>query len=440
MSRVVVIGLDGFEPSLAFTRYAAELPVLASLATKTRLESCAPPITVPAWACMVTGVDPGMLGLYGFHDRSAWDYRSRRLASSHALTQPPLWDLVNRAGLRARIIGVPPSYPAQPLEGALISCFLTPDTDGVFTHPESVRAEVARHGYVFDTPEFRVPEHAKAELKHDIEHMIERRFALARDWLARDDWDLFMMVEMGTDRAHHAFMRYADPAHPRHEPGHAMEHAILDIYRRVDAELERTLALLRPDDRLLVLSDHGAISMHGGFCINDWLHANGFLKLVDEARGKFTPELVDWTRTYAWADAGYVGRIHINQRGREPQGVVEEHEVPMLIDAICNTGSPVPLHFDEPVDIYGATNGFAPALQVEAQELQLRCLSSVGHASFVVPTNDVGPDDANHGRYGVLMSNQPLDGDGASLYDIAPTICEWLGVAPPPTFIGRSLL
>jgi len=29
-----------------------------------------------------------------------------------------------------------------------------------------------------------------------------------------------MMVEIGLDRLHHAFWRFLDPAHPRHEPGH----------------------------------------------------------------------------------------------------------------------------------------------------------------------------------------------------------------------------
>ncbi|HSI05142.1 MAG TPA: alkaline phosphatase family protein, partial [Myxococcota bacterium] len=405
LSRVVVIGLDGLEPSLALTRFAGELPVLQSLVTKARLASCEPPITVPAWACMVTGVDPGMLGLYGFHDRSAWDYRSRRLASSHALTEPPLWALANRAGLRARIIGVPPTYPAPALDGALISCFLTPDEEAIFTHPESLGPEVRRHGYVFDTPEFRVAEDAKADLKVDIERMIERRFALAREWLRKDDWDLFMMVEMGSDRAHHAFWRYLDPAHPEHIPGHALASAIRDIYRRIDQELGRALELLRPDDRLLVVSDHGACGMYGGFAINDWLAANGFLTLVPEARGRFSPELVDWSRTTAWADGGYVGRIHINQRGREPQGIVGAEAVPGVLEAIRSTPAPTALRFAAPSAIYRATHGHAPALQVEASDLHVRCLASVGHDSLLVASNDTGPDDANHGRNGVVLSN-----------------------------------
>ncbi len=388
---------------------------------------------------MVTGVDPGMLGLYGFHDRSAWDYRSRRLASSLALTAPPLWALANRAGLRARIIGVPPTYPAPALDGALISCFLTPDDEAIFTHPESLSDDIRRHGYVFDTPEFRVTEDAKANLLADILGMVERRFALARQWLAKDDWDLFMMVEMGSDRAHHAFWRYLDSEHPAHVAGHGLENAILEVYRALDRELERLFSLLRSDDRLLVVSDHGACGMYGGFAINDWLATHGFLSLRPGARGSFTPEQVDWSHTSAWADGGYVGRIHVNQRGREPQGIVAEADVAALLAAISMTPAPVKLRFAAPSAIYNATRGFAPALQVEASDLHVRCLGSLGHPTLMVASNDTGPDDANHDRYGVLMSNHRIEGDGATLYDIAPTVLEWLGVAAPGGLVGRKL-
>jgi predicted AlkP superfamily phosphohydrolase/phosphomutase len=70
--KVAVIGLDCAEPSLVFDRWAADLPNLRRLADSGlsgRLESCMPPITVPAWSCMASGKDPGTLGVYGFRNR-----------------------------------------------------------------------------------------------------------------------------------------------------------------------------------------------------------------------------------------------------------------------------------------------------------------------------------------------------------------------------------
>ena len=51
-----------------------ELPNLGGLidaGTWGPLRSVDPPITVPAWSCMMTGRDPGELGIYGFRNRSA---------------------------------------------------------------------------------------------------------------------------------------------------------------------------------------------------------------------------------------------------------------------------------------------------------------------------------------------------------------------------------
>jgi predicted AlkP superfamily phosphohydrolase/phosphomutase len=402
----VVIGLDGLEPSLV-DRFA--MPNLRALGRIQRLASCNPPITVPAWACMVTGADPGELGLYGFHDRSAWDYTSRRLASSLAFDQPTLWELATRAGLRSRIIGVPPSYPARPLNGALVTCFLTPDDAEAFTYPAELTGEVRGHGYVFDTPEFRVGDaSAKAALADDIARMIERRFALARDWLARDDWDLFMMVEMGTDRAHHAFWLTPE--------------RIEAIYAQVDAELGKTLAHVRPDDEVLVVSDHGACALKGGFAINDWLARHGLLALKSRERRRFSADNVDWSRTSAWADGGYVGRIHVNLKGREPLGLVTDPA--RLLERIQSLPADVPLVFTKPEDVYKSVRGYPPALMVEAGNLEYRCLASTGHLHGVVAANDTGPDDANHGRDGVLVSKSDIT--AASLYDIAPLVKSWL--------------
>jgi predicted AlkP superfamily phosphohydrolase/phosphomutase len=179
--------------------------------------------------------------------------------------------------------------------------------------------------------------------------------------------------------------------------------------------------------------------MVGGFAINDWLAKNGFLTLVPGARGAFSADQVDWRRTSAWADGGYVGRIHFNVEGREPLGVVLPRDVDALADTIARTPAPVPLRFGKPRAMYRATNGFAPALQVEAAELTMRCLASVGHDQLISAANDGGPDDANHGRDGVVLSPQRLAlGDAPDLYDVTPTVLAWLGLERPASLRGRG--
>ena len=57
-----------------------------------------PPITVPAWSCMMSSKTPGDLGVYGFRNRSDHTYDGGFIAMSTAIKEPRLWDLVTRAG------------------------------------------------------------------------------------------------------------------------------------------------------------------------------------------------------------------------------------------------------------------------------------------------------------------------------------------------------
>ena len=66
--RVFVVGLDCLAPAFAFEQYLDTMPFFAQLLDESTwgiMRSCDPPITVPAWMVMVTGVDPGRLGAYG---------------------------------------------------------------------------------------------------------------------------------------------------------------------------------------------------------------------------------------------------------------------------------------------------------------------------------------------------------------------------------------
>ena len=129
MSKVMIVGLDCAEPSLLFERWRSELPVLSGLMEKGaygRLTSVIPPITVPAWSCMMASRTPGDLGVYGFRNRSDHSYDGLFIANSTAIKEPRLWDYATRAGKPSIVLGVPGTYPPRPLNGVMVSCFLTP--------------------------------------------------------------------------------------------------------------------------------------------------------------------------------------------------------------------------------------------------------------------------------------------------------------------------
>ena len=67
-AKIMIIGLDCAEPSLVFDRWRDELPTLGDLVDRGAygpLTSVIPPITVPAWSCMMSSRTPGDLGVYG---------------------------------------------------------------------------------------------------------------------------------------------------------------------------------------------------------------------------------------------------------------------------------------------------------------------------------------------------------------------------------------
>lgn len=458
MPKVAVIGLDGAAPRLVFDRWRGQLPHLDALRSRGAwgaLRSVHPPITVPAWAVLFSGRDPGELGLYGFRNRRSWDYSAYGFANATMLPRDMAWDVLANAGSRVILLGIPPSYPPRAVNGNLVGCFLTPTTDRPYTWPPELRDEVeaAAGGYVVDVAAFRSDD--KHALLARIREKTRKHFAVARHLLRTKPWDLFAMVEMGVDRAHHGFWRFVDPEHPDYQPGHPLEDEVFAYFRDLDAQVGELLDLLPEDTTVFVVSDHGGRPLHGCFCFNDWLREQGYLVLKatpDEPRA-LEPDMIDWKRTRAWGEGGYYGRLFLNVRGREPQGIVEPDDVERLRDeliagvASIEDPSAASLGCEalRPEEIYRETRGIPPDLMVYFDDLRWRANGSVGHPSLYARANDSGPDDANHDWDGIVLlrdgshdlGGRPIEGLG--LIDLGRTLLDRAGVMVPDNFGGRAL-
>src|SRR2546428_14196029 len=93
---------------------------------------------------MMSGKDPGRLGIYGFRNRTRRDYSGLAIANSLSVNERQIWDYVADAGGKSVLIGVPPSFPARPIDGWRVGCFLTPSTTGqeTRTHPRERAVEL----------------------------------------------------------------------------------------------------------------------------------------------------------------------------------------------------------------------------------------------------------------------------------------------------------
>jgi predicted AlkP superfamily phosphohydrolase/phosphomutase len=464
-AKVCVIGLDCAAPELVFETWRDRLPNLRRImqaGVYGPLESTIPPITVPAWMCMMTGRDPGELGLYGFRNRRDRSYEGQAFASNRMVRLPALWDVLGDQGRKSIVLGVPLTYPPRPIHGLMVTDFLAPSTESDYTYPPELKAEIREvvGEYLLDAREFRMQD--RDVLLAEIHTMTQRRFALARHLIATKPWDLFVMVEMGPDRMHHAFWRYLDPLHVYYEPDSQFTNAIRDYYEALDAEIGALLKLLDADTRVLVVSDHGAKRMDGGLCFNEWLLREGYLVLRGPVEGvtKLTPDLVDWSRTRAWGDGGYYGRLFLNVRGREPEGIVEPGDIEALkgeLEARLSgltdeRGQPLGNRVFRPEAVYRRCENIPPDLIVYFGDLHWRSVGSIGHETIWTHTNDTGPDDANHAQQGIFLMAEagnlhslPVADlranrrEELSIYDVAPTVLAALGITPPPG-MGRSVV
>jgi len=157
VDRVVIIGLDGLEPTLA-EKFMAEgkLPHLSRLKTDgtyARLETTTPAISPVAWSSFMTGSEPSKHNIFDFLSRdpktylpslsSAYIGRPKRTLSlgkyAIPLSKPeirgmrksvPFWKTLGESGIFSTVLRVPITFPPEKFSGHLLSGMCAPDLKG----------------------------------------------------------------------------------------------------------------------------------------------------------------------------------------------------------------------------------------------------------------------------------------------------------------------
>ena len=402
--KVMVIGLDCGDPILVFDKWKDDLPTLNKLfagGLYGNLESCIPAITVPAWSCMMSSKDPGELGIYGFRNRRDYSYDNMFIATGGYVKEPRVWDILNKVDKHSVLVGVPQTFPIEPINGVCVSSFLTPTLESGFTWPSDLAQTVLSLAprYQVDVHNFRTPD--KDWLLQQIWDMTEMRFEVLNHLQETQPWDFFMWVEMGVDRIQHGMWSYMDHEHRLYQQGNPYEDSIKEYYQLVDAQMARMLDKIDDDTIVLVASDHGGKKMDGGICINEWLWRNGYLvlkedppEMIDEnGRRVLTPFAkveVDWEKTKAWGAGGYYGRVFLNVEGREPDGIIKREDYERVRDELIERfkaipdpdGNDIGTEVYKPQDIYRKVRNVPPDLIVYWGDLNWRSVGSFGHGGF----------------------------------------------------------
>ncbi len=454
--KLVIIGLDCATPKTLFEDFLDYCPNIKKMAESGvygKLRTCDPPITIPAWMVMSTSKKAGKLGLYGFRHRKGNLYDDFWIATSNSIKEPKVWDVIAEKGLKSCILGLPPTYPVQPMNGWLVSGFITPDITSNYTYPPELKEEIKKHvgNYILDA-NFRVEE--KSHLLKEIYEMTKVQFKTVKYLMQNKKWDYFKFVIIGLDRFHHAFWKYYDKSHQKYESGNKFEGEMKKFYQYLDKEVGEILDILDDNTSIMIVSDHGAKAMKGLVCVNMALEDLGLLKFKTKPKPatRLANAKIDWDRTYAWGWGGYYARIFLNVEGREPYGIIKKKDYEKVREEVIkklkrikdNNGNPMNTIIYKPEEIYDVINGNPPDLMVYFDDLNWRSAGTVGYDSMYLDENDTGPDDAVHDWFGIYVLYDPKKRLGKdlgpkSILDIAPTSLKILGVEIPKDMEGNVI-
>jgi predicted AlkP superfamily phosphohydrolase/phosphomutase len=274
MRPLLVLGLDGatFDVIDPLVR-AGRLPQLAAWlreGTRASLPSTLPPMSFPAWSSFLTGLSPGRHGLFDFTQKLPGAYRLR-FTNATDRAGSTLLGRASRAGRRVLCLGVPATWPPEPVDGLVVSGFDAPvsagSDEGRASDPALYRRVAERAGPWMTRD---LDETALAEGWHEravgvLLARVARKTAFALEALALQRRagaapDLACVVFSESDTVAHHFWRDHDPRSPRHDPAASAERrgAIGAVYEALDAACGELREAFGRDAACVVLSDHGS--------------------------------------------------------------------------------------------------------------------------------------------------------------------------------------
>ena len=282
--------------------------------------------------------------------------------------------------------------------------------------------------------------------------------AMLRNAIAKTPRGVVVIVFETTDSIQHMFFRYLDKAHPalKSAPAGMSAAVIEELYKKMDDLVGRVAAGLGEKGVLFVMSDHGFKSFRRGVNLNSWLRQNGYLALAPgkSESGEWFKD-VDWTRTKAYGLG--LGGLYLNLKGREAQGIVPPGAEAVALKAELagklaalrdGPGGPVAIThvYDRDAVYAGPYRDNAPDLIIGYNEGFRASWDGVtGVVDDVVIEDNTKAWSGDHCIDpalvpGVLFTNLKIKPTSPSIMDIAPTVLELFGIAPPAHMDGRGLV
>lgn len=281
------------------------------------MDSTIPEVSSVAWSTMITGVNPGRHGIYGFTDLFPGSYQVR-YPCYRDLQVAPFWESRPDPSI---ILNVPGTYPVRKMNGVHVSGFVSLDL-ARSVYPSDLLATLQEMDYRLDVDSQKARQSMDL-FWADLEKTHRARIQAWRHLWNEKSWQTFMLVFTGTDRLmHFLWDAWEDPHHKYHQ-------RFLDYFHSIDQVVGEITATLTPDDRLVMLSDHGFERLDWNVYVNYLLQQAGLLGFRRNPPASLK-DIDPSSRAFALDP----GRIYVHAQGRFPGGSVRPEEVPIVVEEL----------------------------------------------------------------------------------------------------------
>ncbi len=461
--KTALVGLDGatfdvIEPWMD-EGHLPNMKALIKNGVSGRLKSTIPPVTMPAFPSLYTGMKPENMGAFGWKEFDMEENMIRRVDISK-IKGKRLWHILSENRRRSIWLNIPTTYPPQKFDGCMVTGLTTPDINSDFTHPKGLKDEIFDNFPDYQIhPSFYYEEEKEDQYLEEIESLLEKRFKLAKYLWKNKEWDTFIMLFRSPDNVFHFVW-----------PEGKKEEKVLKIHKQLDEYLGW---FRKQDVNIILFSDHGFTQNRYQINTNHILKDNGLLTLkknsseprlkqrflawfkqktkefvrkhdlmwlvkkyfsqdfIDKIPDSPTPSIldsVDWSKSKAVSTRdAKIAKIYLNSE-------IDKRD--QTISALQNIFKEVSTELEVDMDFIKPSEG--PALIVICNQKYWNFSSDLEAQETVTEQKS-----ADHDHYGIFVANGPdfTSGqiDGARLYDLGPTLLHLYNIPIPSNMDGKVL-
>jgi len=416
-----------------------------------------PLATALLWATVVTGRTPAGHGIFGPVRRDG--NGPPRPVSFRDLAAPPIWRLLEDAGVPAGIFNVVYADASDTASGFTVVRGPGPRIDRSLVHPEDLYPDLRRrfgHWMMTTTVPAR-PDWVSIETRE-----IETRTEVLVHLLRTRPWRF-------------ALAHLPEIAVAQHRLWDAGPGALRALHAVVDRTMARLAEAAGPDTTVFVFSECGAGPLRHGVCLNAWLAREGYLhrrggaaprvgrslarardrtyrfmpwafglsRLARRARAAISASLIDWSRTRAFCP-GETAEIMLTVPAPERSALAGDLRARLL--ALRDPEGRRVVEDVIPREAWDSSWDFTPDLTVVWDADAYLPMATFDDSDEVFadspPRPSGWPLTGAHRREGMVLASgpgiAPTDLGRVRTVDLVPTWLDLLGVPVPKEIEGTS--